>query len=259
MGFEAFYAQNELLFVEQGAAAQHLGEILAYFSQERASRPNTAVYAYQAGEEELLTDPETVQQTVKALEEQKNSAGREGGLAQMIYRFDLTGEVEDFFLLPRLTAGEGGVQTDALLFFREKQLQLSLTGEEMDAAQLLLGKLAQLQYLDGANSCSVEDLRLEYTVEDAAQPRLRLVLRGEVRDLRSEADPEALCGEIEAHRTRLLARVYLRCCVENGMDPFRFGWWFLAMDAARFTPLRDAGALLEEDTLQITVRLTPAS
>ena len=259
LGAEALYAQNELLLVEQEAAADRLGEILGYFSQERASRPNTAVYAYQANEEERLLDPDTVQQTVKLLEGQKNSSGQDGGLVQMIYRFDLNGEVEDFFLLPRLVMGEGGVQTDALLFFRDRALQLALTGEEMEAAQLLLGELSRYRYLDGANSCTAEDLRLEYTVEDAPQPRLQLALRGEVRDLRSEADPRALCREIENHLAELLGQVILRCCVENRMDPFRFGWWFLAVDADRFAPLLAEGALFQENTVQVTVRLTPAS
>ena len=58
MNFEAFYAQNELLFVEETTAAESLDEILDYFSQERASRPNTAVYAYQKQEEKKLIEPE---------------------------------------------------------------------------------------------------------------------------------------------------------------------------------------------------------
>ena len=58
----------------------------------------------------------------------------------MIYRFDLTGEVEDFFLLPRITFEKAGPKTDALLFFRDRRMQLCLTGEEMEAAQILLGE-----------------------------------------------------------------------------------------------------------------------
>ena len=255
MNFEAFYAQNELLFVEETTAAESLDEILDYFSQERASRPNTAVYAYQKQEEEKLIEPETAQQTIKTLEEQKNDLDQDKGLTQMIYRFDLTGEVEDFFLLPRITFEKAGPKTDALLFFRDRRMQLCLTGEEMEAAQILLGEKKEYSYLDGQDSCTVRDLGIEYTVEDGQKPHLKLLLRGEVKDLRNDADPKKIEDKIESRLTATMQKVYLRCCVENGMDPFRLSWWFLSTDAERFAPMIEKKELLSEDTLQIEVQI----
>ena len=69
---QAFYAQNELLLIEEKAARSHLREILTYFSEERSSRPNMAVFAYRAEQEETLLDKKQVEKTVENLEKMKN-------------------------------------------------------------------------------------------------------------------------------------------------------------------------------------------
>ncbi|MBC5582182.1 hypothetical protein H8S23_11755 [Anaerofilum sp. BX8] len=254
---QAFYAQNELLLVEEQAARSRLQEILTYFSEERSSRPNMAVFAYRAEEEEQLLDKENIEKTVENLEKMKNGDSVRGGLTQMIYRFDLKGERQDFFLLPRLQAGEeGAVETDRLLFLRGGREVLSLKGEEKTLAELLLGGAESYQYQNGEDSCTVSDLRTAFSVSAQGTPQLSVRLSGEVRDAPAGCAPEALESSVERRLEETFSSLYQKCYLEQELDPFQFGWWFETRDARRYGALLREKKLFGEDTLSFDAVIT---
>lgn len=254
---QAFYAQNELLLIEEKAARSHLREILTYFSEERSSRPNMAVFAYRAEQEETLLDKKQVEKTVENLEKMKNGDSVRGGLTQMIYRFDLRGERQDFFLLPRLRVGEeGAVETDRLLFLREGEEILSLKEEGKALAELLLGGAESYQYEDGEDSCTVSDLRAVFSVPAQGAPKLDLRLSGEVRDAPAGSSPDRLEERIGRQLEETFSSLYQKCYLEQQLDPFQFGWWFEAQDAGRYGELLRKKELFGEETVSFAAEIT---
>ncbi|HIV86606.1 MAG TPA: hypothetical protein H9896_00665 [Candidatus Pygmaiobacter gallistercoris] len=253
---QLFYAQNELLLVEETTAAGSLSEILRFFSEERSSRPNMAVFAYRAAEEGALLDTEGVEAVVDALEEMKDGDGPERSLTQMIYRFDLAGRSQDFFLLPRLAAAEDGpVKTDALLLLQQGQPTLALTGEEKQLAELLLGGADRFRYDAGEQSCTLTNPRLTIQVEqDTAQLTVSLV--GEVKDLSLQNDPGQLEQALTDRLQQTFSQLYQRCYLERGIDLFRFGWHFLQWDAATYAPLIRQKTLFGENTVRFDPKVT---
>ena len=254
---QLFYAQNELLLIEESTAADSLREILLYFSEERSSRPNMAVFGYAAQQEEKLLQQDGAQQVVDALEKMKDGSGPTTGLTQMIYRFDLTERAENFYLLPRLYIGEGdNIETDALLLFLQEGDPLVLSGEEKQLAELLLGGTDRFEYVDGAKSCTVTNPRITIQVEDQPEPVVNVSLAGAVKDLPLQNDPQELEREIGMRLQTLFSGLYQRCYLERGIDLFHFGWHFLQWNAAAYERPLAENMLFDPQTVRFEPKIT---
>lgn len=251
---QAFYAQNELLLIEEGAAQADLQGILQYFSQERSSRPNMAVFLYQGNQLEDWLTEQTAHQAVEELEQLKNGEGQQPVLVQQIYHFDLQGQALQ--LIPRLKlAGGQPLQTDALVFLPPGQAAFSLEGEEKRLAELLLGAGESYWYRQQGTLWEIAEIRITPVVEDAGGGRLQLRLCGVLKNPPAGGDPQQAAAEAAEHLRQLFAAVYDRCYLQRQTDPFRLGWWFQAQDAARYTPLLRAKALFTPERVKFTAEI----
>ena len=254
---QLFYAQNELLLIEESTAASGLREILLFFSEERSSRPNMAVFGYSAPQEELLLDPEGAETVINSLEKMKDGNGPVSCLTQMIYRFDLTGRTQDFFLLPRLSAEkEKNIETDAILIFQEGEGPLVLSGEEKQLAEILLGAADRFQYDAGEESCTVSNPHVTMQVERNGNPELTVSFSGEIKDLSLQNDPDQMEEKVSSRLSEVFSRLYTRCYLERGVDPFRFGWDFLQWDAAAYEQKIEQKTLFGPATVRFEPQIT---
>ncbi len=264
-----FYAQNEILLLGPGAAAD-VTPYLRHFAAENAARPNLAAFLTPLTLEEFAGCEEGIGDIVREGERLMSRGAQGAALTQSLFELELSGESGMRGYLPVFSFSKEekdfrGVRQLALMedgapyrMLEDAPMQLFLLLAERS------NRLTLYTQIDGETvSFHAQQLCLTRVSSMAGGvPKLTVRLTGAVEDITADGVPvEAGARQNAAGRINLylneLAKELNEATFARGNDIFHYGWWMKQFDTASCEALLRAGTLYETAQIEFISDLKP--
>lgn len=264
-----FYAQNEILLLGPGAAADAT-PYLKHFAAENAARPNLAAFLTPLTLEEFAACEDGIGDVVREGERLMNRSAQGTVLTQSLFALELPEENGMSGYLPVFSFSEEekdfrGVRQ--LVLIRDGAPYRVLEDAPMQLFLLLAGQSTQIAMytqIDGESvSFHAQQLCLtRVSSVDKGVPQLTVRLTGSVEDITVNGVPvekearQKAAGQINRYLNEL-AEELNEITFAQGNDIFHYGWWMKQYDAASCEALLRTGLLYETAQIRFISALEP--
>lgn len=265
-----FYAQNEILLLGPGAAAD-VTPYLQHFAAENAARPNLAAFLTPLTLEEFAECEEGIGDVVREGERLMNRSAEGAVLTQSLFELELSGENGMNGYLPVFSFSKEekdfrGVRQLALI--RDGAPYQMLEDAPMQLFLLLAGKSNRLTVhtqIDG-KTVSFHAQQLCLTRVSSVYkgvPELTVRLTGTVEDITVDGIPiereaqQNAALRIDRYLNELAKELNEETFAQEN-DIFHYGWWMKQYDTASCEALLKTGLLYETAQIEFVSALKPA-